>query len=255
MSALPQPAATVPSPGTAPPVASERVALGMTLAYGFPNIAGAAMLVPILIHMPKFYADVVLVPLGYLAIAIAVARALDALSDPFVGWLSDRTRSRWGRRRPYMAIGAPLCAVAFCALFSPPASTVDARRGAVVRRHLHPLLRLSHRLRPAALRARAGADARLPRALAPVRRARGLQHSRHDHRLDRARRAGQSTACSARGAFATIGWVNAADRWCSRTGCWWRRCASGRTSRRASRTRSCRACGARCATGRSASCC
>lgn len=94
----------------------------MTLAYGFPNIAGAAMLVPILIHMPKFYADVVLVPLGYLAIAIAVARALDALSDPFVGWLSDHTRSRWGRRRPYMAIGAPLCAVAFWALFSPPAS-------------------------------------------------------------------------------------------------------------------------------------
>ena len=80
------------------------------------------MLVPILIHMPKFYADVVLVPLGYLAIAIAVARALDALSDPFVGWLSDRTHTRWGRRRPYMAIGAPLCAVAFWALFSPPAA-------------------------------------------------------------------------------------------------------------------------------------
>jgi len=33
------------------------------------------MLVPVLIHMPTFYADVVLVPLGYLALAIAVARA------------------------------------------------------------------------------------------------------------------------------------------------------------------------------------
>ncbi len=38
-----------------------------------------------------------------------MARALDALSDPFVGWLSDRTQTRWGRRRPDMAIGAPLC--------------------------------------------------------------------------------------------------------------------------------------------------
>lgn len=80
------------------------------------------MLVPILIHMPKFYADIVLVPLGYLAIAIAVARALDALSDPLIGWISDRTHTRFGRRRPYMAVGAPLCAVAFFALFSPPAS-------------------------------------------------------------------------------------------------------------------------------------
>src|SRR6202158_1165262 len=102
--------------------ATERVPLGIKLAYGAPSFAGAAMLVPILIHMPKFYSDVVLVPLGYLAIAIAVARALDALSDPSFGWLSDRTQTRFGRRRPYIAIFAPLCALAFWALFSPPAT-------------------------------------------------------------------------------------------------------------------------------------
>ncbi len=106
------------APVSAPP--TERVPLSLTLAYGAPSLAGAAMLVPILIHMPKFYSDVVLVPLGYLAIAIAGARALDALNDPFIGWLSDRTRTRLGRRRPYLVAGAPLCAVAFYALFSPP---------------------------------------------------------------------------------------------------------------------------------------
>ncbi|NIW85066.1 MAG: MFS transporter, partial [Gammaproteobacteria bacterium] len=36
------------------------------------------------------------------------------------GWISDRTRTRWGRRRPWMFVGAPLCAVAFVLLFSPP---------------------------------------------------------------------------------------------------------------------------------------
>ena len=103
-----------------PSSSAARVPIGLKIVYGAPSCAGAAMLVPILIHLPKFYADVVLVPLGYLAIAIAVARALDALSDPLIGWVSDRTRTRLGRRRPYMAIGAPLCAVAFYALFSPP---------------------------------------------------------------------------------------------------------------------------------------
>ena len=58
--------------------------------------------------MPKFYADVVLVPLGYLAMAIAIARSLDALSDPLMGWISDHTHTRLGRRRPYMLFGAPL---------------------------------------------------------------------------------------------------------------------------------------------------
>ena len=98
----------------------ERLPLSLLLLYGFPSFAGAAMLVPIYIHLPKFYSDVVGVPLGFLAIGIAGARALDALSDPLVGWLSDRTRSRFGRRRPYIALGAPLCAIAFYALFAPP---------------------------------------------------------------------------------------------------------------------------------------
>jgi len=98
----------------------ERVPFGLKLAYGAPSFAGAAMTIPIAIHMTKFYADTVLVPLGFLAIAIAIARAFDALTDPVIGWLSDRTRTRWGRRRPFIAIGAPLAALAFWALFSPP---------------------------------------------------------------------------------------------------------------------------------------
>jgi GPH family glycoside/pentoside/hexuronide:cation symporter len=94
--------------------------LGIKLAYGMPNLAGAAMVIPIAIHMNIFYSDVVLLPLGYIALAVAMARAFDAITDPLMGWISDRTRTRWGRRRPWMFIGAPLCAVAFVLLFSPP---------------------------------------------------------------------------------------------------------------------------------------
>jgi GPH family glycoside/pentoside/hexuronide:cation symporter len=107
-------------PDAAPVLASEHVSWRLKLLYGAPNFAGAALVIPILINMPKFYADVVLVPLGYLAIAIALARSLDAMSDPVVGWLSDRTRTRLGRRRPYLIVGPPLCGIAFYAMMSPP---------------------------------------------------------------------------------------------------------------------------------------
>ena len=78
--------------------------------------------------MPRFYSDVVLVPLGAIAVAAAVARSLDALTDPLMGWLSDRTRSRWGRRRPWIMIGAPLTSLFFYLMFTPPAELngVDA---------------------------------------------------------------------------------------------------------------------------------
>ena len=106
---------------------SEPLTLKTKLLYGAPSFAGAGMVIPIFINMPKFYADTVLVPLGYLAMAIAIARSLDALSDPLMGWISDHTHTRLGRRRPYILLGAPLCGVAFFCLLNPPAALTGGR--------------------------------------------------------------------------------------------------------------------------------
>jgi GPH family glycoside/pentoside/hexuronide:cation symporter len=107
-----------------------RLPLGVQLAYGMPSFAGAAMAIPLAIHLTIFYSDVVLVPLGWIALAKAVSRAFDAMTDAVMGWVTDRTRSRFGRRRPYMAVGAPLAAVAFVALFAPPANLTPTAAGA-----------------------------------------------------------------------------------------------------------------------------
>lgn len=115
-------AATAPTSSAAgTPPATEHLSLAAKLLYGSPALAAGAMAIPILINMPKFYADVVGVPLGYLALAIAVTRCLDAIIDPSIGLISDHTHSRCGRRRPYIFIGAPLGGLAFWALMSPPA--------------------------------------------------------------------------------------------------------------------------------------
>lgn len=96
--------------------------MNIKLAYGMPNLAGAGMAIPVVVTMTIFYSDVVLLPLGFVALAIAFARAFDAITDPIMGWMTDRTNTRWGRRRPWMMIGAPLCAISFFLLFNPPES-------------------------------------------------------------------------------------------------------------------------------------
>lgn len=49
-----------------------------------------------------------------------------ALDEAIVGFFSDRTRSRWGRRIPYIVLGAPLWSIFFFLLFTPPASAGTA---------------------------------------------------------------------------------------------------------------------------------
>jgi glycoside/pentoside/hexuronide:cation symporter, GPH family len=46
---------------------------------------------------------------------------IDAIDNPVYGFLSDRTRTRWGRRRPWLAIGTPLLIVSFIAFYNLPA--------------------------------------------------------------------------------------------------------------------------------------
>lgn len=99
-----------------------RVSAGTKLLYALPSFVGAAMTIPVLVHMQPFYSDVVLLPVGYIALAIAIARSLDALTDPLIGWWSDRTHTRFGRRKPWIVAGVAACAVSFYLLFDPPPS-------------------------------------------------------------------------------------------------------------------------------------
>ncbi|OIR09328.1 putative symporter YjmB [mine drainage metagenome] len=54
---------------------------------------------------------------GLVSTALMINRFFDAGSDPFFGWLSDNTRSRFGRRRPYILIGAILAGIGLPLLY------------------------------------------------------------------------------------------------------------------------------------------
>ena len=56
----------------------------------------------------------------------ALPRLTDAITDPLMGFISDNTRSRWGRRRPYIFCGAIAVAIVFAMLWQLPAGKTDA---------------------------------------------------------------------------------------------------------------------------------
>lgn len=60
-----------------------------------------------------------------IGMVFALMRLYDAVTDPVVGWLSDNTRSRWGRRKPYMFVGALLGGLTFALLWLPSAEWSD----------------------------------------------------------------------------------------------------------------------------------
>jgi len=67
-----------------------------------------------------FLTDVVGVPVGLAGIPLIVGRSWDWINDPLVGHISDRTRTRWGRRRPFLLFGALPFALGFALLWWRP---------------------------------------------------------------------------------------------------------------------------------------
>ncbi|HWW12918.1 MAG TPA: MFS transporter, partial [Brevundimonas sp.] len=76
------------------------------------------------LYLLFFYTDVVGLPATTAGLIYMAALIWDAAMDPIVGLIADRTRSRWGRYRPYLVLGGPLLAPAFVVLFVGPGSHV-----------------------------------------------------------------------------------------------------------------------------------
>lgn len=101
--------------------APDRLPLKTKLSFGIGSAAEAIALHTITAYAVLFYNQVLGLPALYAGLAVSVSLVLDGFIEPMAGSLSDRTQSRFGRRHPFMYGAAVPIALAFFAVFNPPA--------------------------------------------------------------------------------------------------------------------------------------
>lgn len=113
--------------------AAERTPARVRILFSSASVAGNALSQTWALWLLYFYAPPAdasiatrvpeiagLDPRVVLGAALTLARVLEAIDDPLIGYWTDRTRSRWGRRIPFVLFGTPWWCLLFVLLFLPP---------------------------------------------------------------------------------------------------------------------------------------
>lgn len=90
------------------------------IAYSLPAMPLAAMYFPVFVFLSEFYASARTLDLAALGAVLLAVRLFDAVSDPVVGYLSDRSPARLGRRKLWLIFSTPVVMLATWQLFVPP---------------------------------------------------------------------------------------------------------------------------------------
>ena len=98
----------------------DRLTLKTKLSFGIGSAAEAIALHTVTAYAVLFYNQVLGLPALLAGLAVSVSLVLDGFVEPMAGSLSDRTKSRMGRRHPFMYAAALPIALAFFAVFNPP---------------------------------------------------------------------------------------------------------------------------------------
>ena len=98
----------------------DKLSWGVISAYGAPTIGVGYMYLLINLYIMKFSTDVLLIAPAVMGTIFGVSRVWDAISDPLVGYLSDKTRHALGRRRIWLLASIVPIGLTFVMVFSPP---------------------------------------------------------------------------------------------------------------------------------------
>ena len=105
---------------SAPTPSPSRLSLPNLVAFSLPGFSIGALAVALTVYLPHYYAAHYGLSLAAVGLAFAVIRFGDMFLDPLLGVAMDRTRTRFGRYKVWLAAGAPVLMLAVYMLFLPP---------------------------------------------------------------------------------------------------------------------------------------
>ena len=103
-----------------------RVSWSTVFSFGAPGLGAGYMYLMLALYVMKFATDVLLIAPAIMGLIFSASRIWDAVSDPIVGYLSDRTRIRYGRRRSWILGSTVPIGAAFIMVFAPPQGLTGA---------------------------------------------------------------------------------------------------------------------------------
>ena len=91
--------------------ATEKTSPKLALGYGIGEMANQMSWYMVNNYLTLFYTDVVGLTATAISLIMLIARVWDAVNDPIMGTIADRTNTRWGKFRPYLMFAPPFLAI------------------------------------------------------------------------------------------------------------------------------------------------
>ena len=108
-----------------PATARQSISFAELISFAIPTVGAGYMFCLVSLYLMKFATDVLLIAPAVMGFIFGVSRFWDAVSDPLVGYLSDKTQTRLGRRRPWIFASIIPVGLSFWMLSAPPESLSD----------------------------------------------------------------------------------------------------------------------------------
>ncbi len=97
-----------------------RLSLGVKLGYGVGDLAANLVFQSVVLFLMFYFTDVFGIAAPVAGTIFLVSKIWDGITDPVMGYISDRTKSRWGKKRPYLLFGAVPLGLSLVMLFYSP---------------------------------------------------------------------------------------------------------------------------------------